>query len=268
LVSENNSNKMIVKKELLLLLPIIDSIFESESAVLRTNSEPIMIVGDIHGDLQALNFILGTREEVNCKNILFLGDYVDRGLQSTEVLLKLFKLKIEDPEHIFLLRGNHEDAEMNLYDGFYEEIGYDNEFLIRINHTYNKMPIAAVFSEYTFCVHGGIGGTGSIDTINKEEWLQYLWNDPSESPGFTPSNRGPGIKEYGPDILESFLATNNLKRIVRGHQYYKEGYKWWFDGKLLSLFSCPDYVGQKNNGAFAIYEKGELKLFDFGNQQE
>jgi len=262
-----NSNKMTAKKELLLLLTKIDSIFESEPAVLRTNSEPIMLVGDIHGDLQALNFILGTRKEVDCKNILFLGDYVDRGRQSTEVLLKLFQLKIEDPEHVFLLRGNHEDAEMNLYDGFFEEIGYDKEFLLRINQTYNKMPIAAVLSRHTFCVHGGIDGTGSIDTINKEEWYQFLWNDPSESPGFTPSDRGPGIKEYGPDIVDGFLATNNLKRIVRGHQFFEEGYKWWFDGKLLSLFSCPDYVGQKNNGAFAIFEKGELKLFVFGNQQ-
>lgn len=262
-----NSNKITAKKELLLLLPKIDSIFESEPAVLRTNSNPIMLVGDIHGDLQALNFILGKREEKDCKNILFLGDYVDRGPQSTEVLLKLFQLKIEDPDHVFLLRGNHESAEMNLYDGFYEEIGYDNEFLLRINRTYDKMPIAAVLSGHTFCVHGGIGETGSIDTINKEEWLQYLWNDPSESPGFTPSYRGPGIKEYGPDTVEGFLATNNLKRIVRGHEYYKEGYKWWFDGKLLSLFSCPDYVGQKNDGAFAIFEKGELKLFVFVNQQ-
>ena len=109
---------------------------------------------------------------------------------------------------------------------------------------------------------------GSIDTIKKEESFPYLWNDPSKRPGFTPSHRGSDIKKFGPDIVDGFLTTNNLKRIVRGHEFFEEGYKWWFDGKLLSLFSCPDYVGQKNYGAFAIFEKGELKLSVFGNQYE
>ena len=268
MASENNINKATTKKELSLLLPKIDSIFESEPAVFRINNEPIMIVGDIHGYLQALNSIIRKRDEIGCKNILFLGDYVDRGIQGTEVLLRLFQLKIEHPEHIFLLRGNHEDAEMNFQDGFFEEIGFDKEFLLRINRTYTKMPVAAVLSGHTFCVHGGINGMGSIDTIKKEESFPYLWNDPSKRPGFTPSPRGSDIKKFGPDIVDGFLTTNNLKRIVRGHEFFEEGYKWWFDGKLLSLFSCPDYVGQKNYGAFAIFEKGELKLSVFGNQQE
>ena len=213
--------------------------------------------------LQALNFIIGKREEIDCKNILFLGDYVDRGPQGTEVLLRLFQLKIEDPEHIFLLRGNHESVEMNLYYGFFEEIGSDQEFLLRISRTYDKMPVAAVLSGHTFCVHGGINGTGSIDTIRKEESFPYLWNDPSKRPGLTTSTRGSTVKEFGPDIVDGFLKTNNLKRIVRGHTALEKGYKWWFDGKLLSLFSCPDYVGLGNAGAFALFEKGELKTVCF-----
>lgn len=118
MISEKISRKTAAKEELLLLLPKIDSILESELAVLRIDAEPIMLVGDIHGDVQALEFIIGKREEMNCKNILFLGDYVDRGLQGTEVLLRLFRMKIEDPQHIFLLRGNHESVDMNLYYGF------------------------------------------------------------------------------------------------------------------------------------------------------
>lgn len=259
---------MTAKKELFIRLPKIDNTFALEPTVLRTDSEPIMLVGDIHGDIKVLNFIIEMKEEIDCKNILFLGDYVDRGLQSTEVLLKLFQLKLEDPEHIFLLRGNHESVEMNFYDGFYKEIGCDKEFLLRISQTYDKMPVAAVLSGHTFCVHGGINGTGSIDTINKEECFPYLWNDPSEILGFTPSNRGPKVKEFGPNIVNEFLMTNNLKRIVRGHEFFEEGYKWWFDGKLLSIFSCPRYVGQKNDGTFVLLEKGQLKLFVFGTKRD
>lgn len=268
MVSGKVSNKTTVKKELCLILPKIDSIFDSEPAVFRINAEPIMIVGDIHGDLRALDFILGERERIDCKNVFFLGDYVDRGLQGAEVLLRLFRLKIEDPEHVFLLRGNHETVEMNLYYGFFEEIGSDQKFLFRISRTYDKMPVAAVLSGHTFCVHGGINGTGSIDTIAKEEAFPYLWNDPSNRPGLTASSRGSTVKEFGPDIVDGFLKTNNLKKIVRGHTALENGYKWWFDGKLLSLFSCPDYVGLGNAGAFVLLENGELKIVVFEMHHE
>jgi serine/threonine-protein phosphatase PP1 catalytic subunit len=105
------------------------------------------------------------------------------------------------------------------------------------------MPIGTVLSGHTFCVHGGINGTGSINTISKEESDPYLWNDPSNRLSLTPSPRGYPVREFGPDIVDGFLTTNNLKRIVRGHTALEKGYRWWFDGNLLSLFSCPNYVG-------------------------
>ncbi|WP_292389500.1 serine/threonine protein phosphatase [Methanosarcina sp. UBA5] len=270
MVSGKVSRKIVAKEELLLLLPRIERVLEAEPAVLRIDAEPIMVIGDIHGDLQALEFVIEKRQEMNCKNILFLGDYVDRGPQGTEVLIRLFRLKLEDPEHIFLLRGNHETVDMNLYYGFFEEISWDQEFLMRVSRTYDKMPIAAVLSGHTFCVHGGINGTGSIEGIRKEEALAfpYLWNDPSKHPGLTASTRGSTVKEFGPDIVDDFLQTNNLKRIIRGHTALENGYRWWFDGKLLSLFSCPDYVGLGNAAAFALFEKEEIQLFVFGSQQE
>jgi diadenosine tetraphosphatase ApaH/serine/threonine PP2A family protein phosphatase len=265
MVSGEISSKIAAKEELTLLLPKIERIFESEPAVFRIDAEPIILIGDIHGNLQALEFTIGIREKMNCKNILFLGDYMDRGSQGIEVLLRLFRLKVEDPKRVFLLRGNHESIEMNLYYGFFEEIGSDQDFFTKISRIYDRMPIAAVLSGHTFCVHGGINGTGSIDTIRKEESFPYLWNDPSKRPGLSASTRGSTVKEFGPDIVDGFLETNNLKRIIRGHTAFETGYKWWFDGKLLSLFSCPDYVGLGNDAAFALFEKGELKLFVFRN---
>jgi serine/threonine-protein phosphatase PP1 catalytic subunit len=96
------------------------------------------------------------------------------------------------------------------------------------------MPIAAVLQGHTFCVHGGINGTGSIDTISKEEAFSYLWNDPSKRPGLTNSTRGSNVKEFGPDVLEGFLWTNNLKRIVRVHTALKKGMT---GGLMESCFS-------------------------------
>ena len=261
------SDKDAAKKELYVLLPDIDEIFDAEPAVLKINTEPTMLVGDIHGDLEALEYILRMKQKIECKNILFLGDYVDRGPDSTEVLIELFKLKLQDPEHAFLLRGNHETVDMNFYYGFFEEIGYDQNLLSRISRTYEKMPVAAVLSGHTFCVHGGINGIESIKAIEKETAFSYLWNDPSQKQGISASRRGSTVKEFGPDIVEGFLRINNLKRIVRGHRALETGYKWWFDEKLLSLFSCPDYVGFGNAAAFAVFEKEDLKVFIFGDKE-
>lgn len=258
-----------MKEELSLLLPEINNVLESEPAVLRIDpeaTESIMLIGDIHGDRDALDFVMGMREELGCKQMLFLGDYVDRGMQGTEVLIKLFRLKLEEPQNIFLLRGNHETVDMNLYYGFFEEIGFDQGFLLNISRTYDRMPVAAVISGQTFCVHGGINGIESIDTITKEGAFPYLWNDPSKRPGMSSSSRGSTVKEFGPDIVDGFLETNGLKRIVRGHTALRTGYEWWFDGKLLSLFSCPNYVGLGNAAAFAVIEKGEIKIITFINR--
>ncbi|WP_440955160.1 metallophosphoesterase [Methanosarcina sp. Mfa9] len=264
-------DKAAAKEALRALLPEANRIFNSEPSVLRIEEEPVMLVGDIHGNLEALEFILKMREEMGCKTLLFLGDYVDRGPQGVEVLVRLFRLKLEDPENVFLLRGNHETVEMNVYYGFFEEIGFDPLFLAGISRTYKKMPVGAVLSGHTFCVHGGITGVEDIEKITKENAFPYLWNDPSEKPGLGASRRGDTVKEYGPDLVDGFLKLNGLKRVIRAHTAIKDGYEWWFGGKLLSLFSCPDYVGFGNSGAFALFgdgKAGEVKIEKTGVKKE
>ncbi|AAM29798.1 metallophosphoesterase [Methanosarcina mazei] len=251
------------KQELRLIMPEINGILESEPAVLRIDPELIMLIGDIHGNLDALEFIIAMRKKLGCKKILFLGDYVDRGTEGTEVLIELFRMKLEEPEDVFLLRGNHESADMNIYYGFFEEIDFDRDFLLEISRTYERLPVAALVSGHTFCVHGGINGTENIDTITKEGAFPYLWNDPSERPGLVTSSRGSTVREFGPDIVEGFLKVNSLKRIIRGHTALRTGYEWWFDGKLLSLFSCPDYVGLGNAAAFGMMRREEIKIITF-----
>ena len=90
------------------ILPKVASIFASEDAVIHTDDTRILIVADLHGDMEALWSALRKRSDLGCDTMIFLGDYIDRGPSSLDVLEKVFSLKIAEPDNIILLRGNHE----------------------------------------------------------------------------------------------------------------------------------------------------------------
>ena len=73
---------------------------------------PIYAIGDIHGRHDLLVDLLGRIEDdagSNPHRLVFLGDYVDRGKGSRQVIETLFQLSISAVEQPVFLRGNHED---------------------------------------------------------------------------------------------------------------------------------------------------------------
>lgn len=68
----------------------------------------LAFVGDIHGNIRALNTIWRELEKLNLDRVIFLGDYINKGNQSSEVMSAL--VTIESQGNVTLLRGNHETA--------------------------------------------------------------------------------------------------------------------------------------------------------------
>src|SRR5262249_37175413 len=68
-------------------------------------------VGDVHGNLAALNDVLDQiRDEIACSDtIVFLGDYIDRGPGSKGCVDAILRFRREIRAEVVCLVGNHED---------------------------------------------------------------------------------------------------------------------------------------------------------------
>ena len=96
-------------------------IFKSEPIVLRLKS-PVIVVGDLHGHLLDLFRVLRRFGLPPSARYLFLGDIVDRGEFSTETIILVLLLKVLYPEHVHVIRGNHEFREISETHGFFDEV--------------------------------------------------------------------------------------------------------------------------------------------------
>lgn len=71
----------------------------------------LIVIGDIHGEIEKLNSLLSKLNFQPDDKIIFLGDYIDRGKYSKEVIERLINLS-QVVKCIFL-KGNHEDMLLN-----------------------------------------------------------------------------------------------------------------------------------------------------------
>lgn len=232
------------------------------------------VCGDVHGqfyDLLNIFELNGLPSEEN--PYLFNGDFVDRGSFSLEVILTLFAFKCMSPSAIHLSRGNHESKSMNKIYGFEGEVRskLSETFVELFAEVFCCLPLAHVINEKIFVVHGGLFSVdgvklSDIRAIDRfceppEEGLmcELLWSDPQPNPGRGPSKRGVGLS-FGGDVTKRFLQENNLDLVVRSHEVKDEGYEIEHDGKLITVFSAPNYCDQMGNkGAFIRFESPGLE---------
>ncbi|AIN95964.1 serine/threonine protein phosphatase, putative [Leishmania panamensis] len=144
-------------------------------------ASPCYVFGDLHGNFRDLfyfmdNLISFQDLRYTPHRFVFLGDYVDRGEFSVEVVAYLLSMKVLAPHKVLLLRGNHEDT---LVSG--DISGYGNtsfraqchstfgaalgeELWHRASEAFAHLPLTANIDNKIYCTHGGIPRySGGVD---------------------------------------------------------------------------------------------------------
>ena len=148
----------ITKEHVLELIGEVSQVFQQQPMLIKALKPPIKIFGNLHGDYNSLmRFFDIWRAPQETGDIcsfdyVFLGNYVDRGSQSLEIICLLLALKLKYPRQTFLLRGNHEDRNVNRFLGFGQECAQrfnesidDPESVFqKMNDLFEWMPLSAI----------------------------------------------------------------------------------------------------------------------------
>mmetsp|Transcript_28696 Transcript_28696/g.72053 ORF Transcript_28696/g.72053 Transcript_28696/m.72053 type:complete len:516 (-) Transcript_28696:232-1779(-) len=230
----------------------------------------ITVCGDTHGQFYDLMTIFERNGLPSAENpYLFNGDFVDRGSFSVEVIMTLLAFKVWDPQCMHLTRGNHESINMNKIYGFQGEVKakYSDRTFTVFTELFQSLPLAYVLDgtgangKRALVLHGGLFSKDGVklDDLRKINRFtepdsglmsEMLWSDPQKEPGWGPSKRGIAVA-FGPDVTKRFLDDNNLQLLVRSHEMKEDGYEVEADGRLITVFSAPNYCDQMGNkGAY------------------
>ncbi|KAJ6239771.1 serine/threonine-protein phosphatase [Anaeramoeba flamelloides] len=189
-------------------------IFLSQPMLLELHA-PIKICGDIHGQFHDLLRLFDEGGFPPLSNYLFLGDFV--GLKKYSV---------------------------NVWKIFCD--------------CFQCLPLSAIIDDKIFCVHGGLSPElDDIDRIKKIErptevdddglLCDLLWSDPSETfYGWHENLRGVSYT-FGADIVEEFCDEMNLDLICRAHQVVDDGFEFFANQRLVTIFSASNYCGEFDN---------------------
>ena len=259
LAADSPTSAAITSKQIATVLKRVKAILLAQPMLLEVQA-PIKLVGDIHGQFKDLIRIFEKCGYPDQHSYLFLGDYVDRGPSGLEVTLLLLCYKVIRKDGFFLLRGNHECAAINRIYGFYDECkrAYGLKVWKQFNDVFNCLPVAAIVDDKIFCVHGGLSPSlrskqqitehrRPCDVPDVGLICDFLWADPDAcTQGWAESERGVSYT-FGSDVVSKFLEDHDFDLMVRAHQVVEDGYEFFAQRQLVTLFSAPNYCGEFDN---------------------
>ncbi len=233
----------------------------------------LVVLGDLHGCYSCLKGALMQADfmekvkryradPVNNPDIklVLLGDYIDRGRFSYNGILRtVLKLFLTVPEHVYVLRGNHEyyiEYQGRVYGGVRPAEAINSlvnhvpdEVFERYLKFFDSMPNMLIHDRMVF-VHAGI----PRDALVRERWqdlstlndpdvrFQMLWSDPSRADVIPEDLQAASARfPFGRKQFRNFMVRLGTNLLVRGHEKVNAGFKNVYhddDIRLLTVFSA------------------------------
>ncbi len=233
----------------------------------------LIVLGDLHGCYSCLKAVLmqtnffekvakfraDPQGNPNPKLVL-LGDYIDRGMFSYQgVLRSVMQLFATAPDHVYLLRGNHEyyvEHEGKVYGAVRPSEAMNTlrphisqEVFAHYMKLFDALPNMLLFERFLF-VHGGIARDLTLkeqykDLSSLNEWdirFQMMWSDPSSADVIPASLQKQSARfPFGRLQCQAFLQKIGCHTLIRGHEKVDEGFRRVYDDDnqlLITLFSA------------------------------
>lgn len=220
----------------------------------------LVFFGDLHGSVHSLKRDLEKlKDEGFIDNsfklkksnsyMVFLGDYIDRGIYGVEVMYTLARLVIANPERVILVRGNHEDyilapdfrkkhtkqEEKDNAPSFIDELYRKFDFSVKDEVTlfrfYELLPLAffvgcgtASHTDFVQCCHGGLEiGYNPSELLNAEKGILFerittLWRKKYFDHKLTAPFRSMISNAFAPTLLD-----NDVRDMVPDAPFFKVG---------------------------------------------
>ena len=238
----------------------------------------LTVLGDLHGCYSCLKAAIMQADffakveayrldhhRPNPKLVL-LGDYIDRGRFSYNGILRtVMQMYAAAPEHVFMLRGNHEyyiEYQGRVYGGVRPAEAINSlvghmpaEMFEAYMHFFEEIPNMLLFDRLLF-VHAGI----PRDAAMKEKYVdlaslndpdlrfQMLWSDPSTADFIPDDLQAQNARfPFGRLQFEQFMSRLGCTMMVRGHEKIDEGFKSIYPDDPIALLNLFSAGGAENN---------------------
>ena len=244
---------------------------------------PLWFIGDLHGDLLALESALALiAREGEKSHIVFLGDLFDDEGFGLETLLRVFELIVKCPDSVCLITGNHDEAlsyngvrfastvepadfsdflNANLSHEWIERAG---KLAIRI---FAKAPCALFFPDGLLVAHGGFP---LIDLhphlLSTNNWndlaclSDFVWTRAHPTARKKLPNRYSRGSQFGYEDFEAFCSVSKtlgrpVTHMVRGHDHVENRYSIFPAYRNHPLLTTVALARRLRRERFGPYER-------------
>lgn len=252
------------------------------------DSSPLWIIGDLHGDLLALESALAeirahaARGGTAAPRIIFLGDFIDDEGYGLEVLVRVFELIVDAPQRVCVIAGNHDEALS--YDGsrfsssvtpsdFHRFLNENvaHEWIVRTGKLALRLtahaPRALFFPDGLLIAHGGFPLADLHPALAKTG----DWNDPACLADFVWARAHPKARrkmpnrfsrgsQFGYEDFADFCTLSAqlgrpITHMARGHDHVDERFAFYPAYRAHPVLTTVALSRRLNRERFGSYER-------------